>query len=787
MSREAWRSRDYIAKRSYCPPQAVAQELQALADKVNAEGLILSFHRLTFLRSLSFFALSDGDQKHKLADALNESHTPPKNRLVLREVSRASGTRSILQALSRDQYLARLLEPVRAQWSATRIGAPALRSEAIWGYLFLSSPISPDVAEDMSERLFEMLNATPNASIQRDAAVVQLVERHASQPTSGVEEAISGLLQLAIDVTNSDAAALLSTTATRGALTGNPQRTIARGAEQLVGAFGLGSRRTDRTIAHASLARRRTMVLELASGPRLPGSSTPSWSTRRRPIPAQSFEVSIPVPGMVFETGAPLVGVLSVLHVGAREGRFFGSYDFALLRNVALRLSNLLLNERHASITSELRRMASRRQPLQARAAVHDDIVVADDEESTQAAIPFDYRAPLEEIRPTLEVIARATNANAVTLRLLVIEPSTKARPTRSLLRVAAFPEGRISSARESVPLDTDWSRSAWAARHGETCDLHNVRSAKSYHKYEGLARSKAGGTAAAEISIPLKVDNGLIGTLTLESEHVGAFIGFEEELRLVADHIGLLFGATRQGLTERTLTIASSLQRRGHEILQRVDLFKMDADAVRSDAALADVVERAAEDLYALVRARRSPQTVDDQPSNTAVADIVGAVEDKAKTKGIVKRDVHPSVATARPRSSFVAQALQEALLDIMQNLAFRSSREVSMQMRFVTVGGIPLLEITFTHSTTNVRSVALTSYLYRVPVLLSANDRLHLGGFSAGALMRAVEGDVFFRLLSLERESGEMRVQTVLTVPIATQSDDAMRTQLAAGAEPR
>jgi hypothetical protein len=132
------------------------------------------------------------------------------------------------------------------------------------------------------------------------------------------------------------------------------------------------------------------------------------------------------------------------------------------------------------------------------------------------------------------------------------------------------------------------------------------------------------------------------------------------------------------------------------------------------------------------------------------------------------VRYDVDPAITTARPSSDLVASALLEALHNIFENLAYRSPDSlVHVDVEAIQLGGSHLIQVCFTHKTSNILAAQLGPFLYRTPLMLTPNDRLHLGGYTAGAVMRAVDGDVAFRQLSFNRRDGIRRVQTVITVP--------------------
>jgi hypothetical protein len=501
---QLWDVGDYVTKRRYCTPA----DIQTYLDGIEVPGLqhflLVTFSGSLILRSLCFAKGSRSDLSKTTRAFFRNAHTTfePMPHTVSKPLFSSLSRRPPLLPLSKASSNKALRTLVAATGFTDLQAAPGSAEGTLWAVAVagFQAHIKVDVSlAGYLQTVFLMLNASTVASVHRDQLVVRRVEQVLDSPLSDTPSAmgrrdleataIQRLLELAADVTRSGGAAFFEAGPNRNRL-GGQRHSLRADVEP----FKTTTRRLKAyrpSVAFHCYEQRRTIVAHFergASAAETP-SVRPTWRTARHSPKAESFyEVAIPVPSDFLELGAPLLGVLSVIHMASETDDFFGSYEFALLRNVALRLSILVSQERRRRFTGALQTLASARHSLHVRLSSRGFSVLKEiPPPPGLEVVPPDLAPALPSVNAALRVLAANTLSHSATIRLISTDGSRGSFAGRRLYRCLAHPSSELDREPLHIRIEDDSSLHAWVARNGAQCYINNVDALSSYKRYAGL------------------------------------------------------------------------------------------------------------------------------------------------------------------------------------------------------------------------------------------------------------------------------------------------------------
>jgi GAF domain-containing protein len=577
------------------------------------------------------------------------------------------------------------------------------------------------------ELLAAMLNGTGQAGIRRDSLVMAEVDDqiHVDIGEGGeirFTEMARRATRLALDVTNSDAAAIyLRDPADTSALNLVWHTTSTSAGDPI-------------TVPHRVAMTDGLLIAQVCSTHRAiqlpPG-------TQRKPdlqptfrAPGTVTELGTPIPGPLASTDTPTAGGLVIMRCGRRD---FSAYDLSLARNLSLRLALLRSTANASEIAraiADLRRPVhvSLPGPVEGPAGVRDDL-------------PTDIKAGLARVQPALRQLAASTNSYSVSVRLAWSDIEVPEPHGFSLLRVAAHPPSRLHEREERQQQARDAGLNWKTAASGEFSYSPDVRDDKAYAAFRPETRS--------DLSVPLRQEGRLIGTLNLESRDLRNYASYLPQVEALAGAIG-------RSLADATAQETSLVLERAAAVLDHVHTLdkglKTVAQLVR-DAPMAAGAKREIEESLSASSAliarlvRDAPGSEPVTGDSTLAALLQEAISD---ARLFVLRYPDPTgvPALGKAVTATEAQRFRSACQNVLANLKDHTSddtdfREISFDETLW--GGREYVTLTFRNLSDRILDVQRAAQIYRTPVR-SEHGTLRLGAYLTTLRLREIGGLVHF-----------------------------------------
>jgi hypothetical protein len=271
-----------------------------------------------------------------------------------------------------------------------------------------------------------------------------------------------------------------------------------------------------------------------------------------------------------------------------------------------------------------------------------------------------------------------------------------------------------------------------------------------------------------AELCVPVIVDQRLIGTLNFESAHPHAFSLVSNVGKGCAAMVAIAVAAIRRHHLRDILSVGTEVQQSVH------DLTKVD-DRLRRLVSTSPEMERdlkyAADQLAVVLAALRGDRPPQGVPDGSA-SDLLPIVKKAALRAGVpVFRSARVADLTptcdlhiAWPERS--ARRFFLALFEVFQNISAKANTDSLPDIGFdlSQIGGRRQIEITIVNHTAELSQINVQG-LYRVPI--PGDDRVHIGAYMAGAIMRSLGGDI------VADRVGESGLLTHISVPDRIQGE--------------
>jgi GAF domain-containing protein len=586
-----------------------------------------------------------------------------------------------------------------------------------------------------------MLKCTAEANARRDAVVMQQVAQHLSFSHSEYSdkplEAISAeALDLACEITGSAGGAIyfLSTAGTAQ-------------FERLAVREGVGfSYPSNLPLTSGTTVRWAT---ERHRAYQQIGGSSAAGALRRAVDSPGGTELVTPIAGPLADTSAPAVGAIALFH---REGetRGYGSYERALVRNVALRLALFRTNTATRQIATAISTLRSR-SPRRLQTSQPTANVV-------RPSWPKDILKATERFEEPLSQLAASTHSHSVTLRIALPDHELAAAHGLSLARVAAYPPMRLDEPfereREGDP-GMHWD----VMRDG--CEKYASRIGGDSH----FVQVRAG--TESVLCVPVRIEGILAGTLNLESPFADNYATFLPLVVALAGAVGRTLADARAEIEGDLLDRTAQALARRHEYSGVLSAMRTDLESVEP-SELRRKLTGEVDALQTVVQDLRKP---DVRPDLTAKSlwDIVQDASQQIQLWIVKERPVDNTYHT--PLSPRATEALETVMSSVFRNVNYHSTSEG----RDREGQPVPRLKFDRTHLEGVEQAVVIVenlsktllrpevcAELYRYPVE-GPHREIRLGTYIAGLNARRVGA----RIHAVPFHGGQA-LRTTLIVPV-------------------
>jgi GAF domain-containing protein len=820
----SWKAEDYVLDRRFCPLEDIRRAVDEYRRSSGASELVvLSIDENVCLRTLSFVSHAGTDLGAALDDALAQHPFRVRDTSAINPAWRRIDAKNLADALQA------LAEPARYETGVSNpfftLLADAQR-EMPWQILGGTFTPRSEIAVNciavhrggsrrhgaaFVRRITVSVNGTANASTHRDRKVTTQVENALDQISELAlrepADLLRPLVTMARGVTQSSAAAVYFFD------TGDMQhgRLVAVSEDAQPG-YALRRRELpqididDRGSVLAAISFVRKRPLLLPEGVANDGQLS-SWCYQGRDVP---YELAVPIPAAPGGGSMLNAGVIVLCRGTDSPHLAYGNYELALVRNVVLRIAllrtSLMMNEAGKAIASAAHAFAvadagpgSRRgRNLWYRSRPGAGTG------QTSVALPEDLRLALPHLAPIIEFAGRLTASQSVTLRLVIRGGSRRATYSEPrLVRAVAWPSWRLDEEHGELCVADDASVNTWVAKTGLICHLGDISRPTALRGYEGLNSvvRVRGRSTRAELCVPVYVDQRLTGTVNFESTTPNAFALLSDVGQGCAAMVALAIAAVRRRHLRDVLSIGSDVQSSAHDLTglaERLGQAAKRATSVEEEirsilkegktrikrgladrlrgaldraASVDDEIEDALKTLNEVVPVLRREDSERSIPEDSLQYIVHEAAREAGITSFRHARDaLLPGADIAVNWSQRFARRFYLAMFEIFRNVDRHGSLDDSgfpdVFLTQRTLGGRSHVELEIIHGL-RPGSRALVSNLYRVPI--EANDRLHFGAYTAGAIIRSLGGDV----VALRIDAN--RLLTLVSVPVDKQSAPA------------
>jgi hypothetical protein len=495
----------------------------------------------------------------------------------------------------------------------------------------------------------------------------------------------------------------------------------------------------------------------------------------RAPGPSYA-ELSIPITQSTAagDSGDIAVGVLNVEKVKGLDRGRYTLRDLQILRHVAIRFClwrSRLLNMYSAHSLARLTR---------------GSITPATENGSLDRRAEVDPRIPLEFHGARTQVADAIRSIYGLT-RSFLARVYLVSRLGDELVLYCDHPgetgaaEIDLSDFTRSIPL-RDWqaSATAWVARSGVPFLSGNIKAENAFRPYPGLLSViTPERTVLSSCCMPIFVSGRLIGALSMLSEHTDAYQEQKWLILAIAEQLGLTFAHERRRIEQSLFSTRSHLAPVQHELAKTIE--KWEKLGSRPENRLPPNFLGDVKKMRRLITPSELPgpncpeATCGAAPCcGTTLHDITRYLVTKFDPEHRYLRvsresfDQLPSGIRIRPgHVPIVCSTLSEALLNCLDRVIEIEGKETRIHYSHRLVGGIMYCRIHMTNPTNNRCAPRELESLYRVPFRRDQTDRLHLGTFIAGSLLRSIGGEV---ILDRYRPKGSPYdfVKTTLEIPV-------------------
>jgi hypothetical protein len=772
-SQATWDAEAYILRGQHCPPATIRETLQDAMHALGARQMLhIAFHDRGIIGSLSFTLgypkllgdkvdsllarvhdqISEGSlvkECMQIAAGLHSESFLPSEQVhkLVESVAKLNTKKKGLSAAE----IASFTEMVKSGMYLTHTGrgseSPALGD--IQSLMLLDiAPVSKSLlhGSGLSRTLAVQLKSTAEGSALSDMTVMSIVaDRLHYDREPGAEapfpETASHALALAIEVTNSEAGAIYS----HSASTGQPFELLASsGSED----FPSRIDREEGGVLTSAVLQNIAIQGSHWPFPEHPGAD---WCH-----PAGASLVS-PIGGPGIDPWRPAVGAIVICRNGQNEA--FNAYDLALVRNVALRISL-------ARTTNTMRRIGEVTSALRSNtdwAKMIDNFrsSTAEQSEPEGFVLPADVRVASERVAAFLRDLAEATDSQSITMRIALLSEKATQSHGLALVRVASYPEIPSGTLRE-VQTEDGGGFNWRCMKAGEP--VYAARVSDHSTDYLGVRPS-----TVSELTVPIRLEGSVVGVLNLESSLYDAYDTVRPLILSFSGAVGRTFADARAALEQRVIDSAAQAMNHRHTMDSQLDFLEKEIDGLDlSDLQHASLTTKVGA-LKTELDGMRRVKFVDEERAST-LPQILERAAEKVSYLGDLPAEILDfrfSVPIAGDR----ARALEVSISNILSNLMNYTGTSVDeaggkplreIAISFGSLGGSENIILRFQNFADGYVDSRRIVDLYRWPIQ-GNGGRLRVGGFLAGLSARRANARLQAIVLSDRRT-----VRTTLIVPI-------------------
>jgi GAF domain-containing protein len=745
--RRRWTAADYVLYGRYCEPEVIAEALDRLRRRVGADAALLAAHRGNVLfHSLLLLSHRDARIGTELQRRLLERPRWPANQDL--PFDNSAGVESLRARLANQPPFERVPEVLGVQsllafgrrgedHESDEVAPTASIHLLLTG---LAAADEQDLAYELDELLL-MVNASAPVVVHGSLFVQKRADSRldsvaasagaAEVDDEGIDDpqALRAIAQALLDE------ALQLTQSSLGNIyfadrDGEYLRLVAQ-ARNTERRESIRMDDPDSVVAWVYRRRRPMVINDISDFQRLHPSGGPIDVSGGQTPPYAELAVPV-VQHSLAAGGSTVIGVVNVEKLQLVDQGRFTYRDLTLLHSVASRLAlwraHAMLRYTAASLAGLTRRNAAPAEiPSPERGVARPD-----------PRVPADAHLARPIIDDTLHRIYSLTRSHSATVRLL--------SPDRQwLMRFSAYPPERLHDPGHDIHIDNPRSMVAWVAREGRACHLTRVKSKSELDRYKGLGGqlSVREGTRS-ELCLPIFVSGRLVGALNLESRFKDGYVDSVETAAAIAEQVGLSLQFARRSHEQAVLSMSTASTASVHELAKAVDGLRALASEQRVQGALGEELKRIAAHIARCIHSGADQV----EPPRTALSRLLEEVlaelrlSDVVVIRGEPRRDVNLRAGDAQ--SLRVALA---ALFDNAKSNLHNSQPLLEVRWREHTVGGRGYVTMLIANSISMPRSAETLRLLYRQPLKGEGSDRVHIGAFTAAALVRSIGGDVFVR----------------------------------------
>jgi hypothetical protein len=764
--RQPWTPFDLLLFAEFCSPAAIPPVAQRLRQELEAEAVMLLVAGSRGLLGTLCFHAGDDVQTDRLVDGFFRNG-PARVRRKLRARHDWSAEKVVgrLVRIAAEEHRRDLIEILGAPEDWAPVATPGkMVGMPLKVVAFALKPAAPPQADATMLELAVMASSTANASVYRDTMTTTRVDDKLDLdrrrgPGQDPAEETQLLVELAAEVTSSAAAAYYVWDPVDRSL-----RLVAAHPEPGAGEVVFPEEIAGDSSCAAAVAvdRRRPMAhgwdgLE----PEVEATGIPSIEM------TGLVEVATPVPGPPASARASSAGVLTVMRLAGSGGEPdpYAAYDYALLRNVALRLALLRATENMEAASELFRDLVIRGPQTLSVAAIRERGEPY--RPRTTKPIPGDLTAVLPSIEAALGKIARLTGSHSATLRLALPDLGTSAAHGLSLFLVAAHSETGLIDSEEVQNLDgggINWV----AASTGRVQNVPFVRRAKGYKRVRERTM--------AEISVPVTVEGMVVGVVNLESPVARAYDARVSTAIAFAEHVGAMLADARLAKARHLHHYATQIVRRGHDLsAETLEIDKALASSPPGVRTKVDAVMRKLDEKFRGI-ARFDP-TEDRQPGAT-LPDLAEAARRNASIEDVsVRGDLTGPewLPLDEESTGLVSDSLRHVFVNVQNHMPIDAKEPPELTFfNGVVWGGRSYDVVRIRNESKRTIDAWRAVNLYRVPIVDrerrlprsggSEVDLPRFGAYLAGNQARAVGGNVHLVLEPADR----VRLTVMIPQPI-------------------
>lgn len=753
-----WDASAYILRGQHCPKSIIRTTLTSVGSTLGADRILhVAFDNRTVIGGLCF-AVGFSPQLGVRIETLitrGAYRSTNKNLIaicgeaafqaggvtaflpnpVVREIANVVAFLRLRHHSLRDQERREFLGQISSGMYLTNTGSPnsPASPQAIQSIILLSGVAkSPRLLQhsNLLNELSVQLKSTPEAASLSDQIIMaQVAERLHSQTEAGEPRPFgnfaSDALDLALDVTNSQGGAVYT-------ISGEPTTSFTLIASRGVLPFPQRLTHERPGALAAVVAQNRALQVHRWPLPMI-------RRTRTNNTPAGTVLLT-PIGGPGGDPGRPAIGALIIFRQAPADA--FSAYDLALARNVALRIALARTTDvmaRIGEVTTRLRTgtdWSALTANLQSN--VHENPLMLAYENTltfSNAALPTDVKVVATLVTPALKEIAELTDSHSVSLRLALPIASVDQQHGLALVRVASYPSPPWKE--QLAVITEDKGGCNWECmRSGRPVYAPRVADRENYVQVRDRTNS--------ELSMPVRVEGLLVGTMNLESTLPDAYNPIRPLIASFAGAVGRTLGDARALLEQRAIDGAAQALNHKHSMERRLDDLNEKIMQHCTDGDLLRIFELSINRIRQELTAMRRVVVPEEEANSTLGVVLQEAVRDVDFLEDVPTMGIDPGTDTILSAliRGYQCRALRIAIANILSNLANHTAPSPNDS------GGRPLTDIRVSESFLQGENQIVLSFLnysdsyldaerianlYRCPI--EDNDgRLRVGAFLAG-----------------------------------------------------